>query len=58
MGVHLAPTQDSDCKACVCHEMPIELLPRIAAAGHSPSGAYLHMGKGLLCMVAARLREA
>ena len=62
MGVHArlgaAPTQDSDGQACVYHEMPIELLPRIAAAGHSPSGAYLHMGEGLLRMVAARLCAA
>ena len=43
---------------CIYQAMPHELFEHIAAAGRRVSGAYLHMGEGLLRLLAVRLRTA
>jgi len=62
MGAHArlgaAAPQDRDSTNCVYQAMLIELFKRMATAGRSPGGAYLHMGEGLRRMVAVRLRVA
>ena len=45
-------------ETCVYTSAPNDVLERIAAAGRLLSGAYLHMGEGLLRLVAVCLRKA
>jgi len=41
---------------CIYQKMPLELFEHIVAAGRRVSGAYLHMGEGLLRLLAVLLR--
>jgi len=54
MGVHERLGHEH----CAYQSMPHELLERIVNSGRSLRGAYLHMGEGLLRMLAVRRRVA
>ena len=54
MGVHARLGAEN----CVYSSLSDDVLWRIAEAGRLPTGAYLHMGEGLLRLLAVRLRVA